>query len=108
MKKYMVTSTRKNPDKYIELLKDQVRRAMDANKVNFDDWRKSQADLFKEQGKHFFDYTKGVTQTAIMTNTDYTQVNIGSTVKFISKVIKMERGEQGKVIITFELEEARI
>jgi hypothetical protein len=82
MKHHTVISTRKNPDKYIELL--------------------------RQQGKHFFNYEKGVMQTAVFDNGTYTQVNIGSTVKFISKVIKMELNGQDKVVITFELGEARI
>lgn len=96
----LVKSKYKNPDKFIEQLKEKIKWANDSSDL----WAK---DFHREKGKYWFAYAPGVT-LAVSTSIDkIQQATIGQRVRFDGEVISLKKNVD-KYEAVFEIHEVRL
>lgn len=98
---FEVRSKYKNPDKYVERLKDEAKRAWEYSDS-------SNEDFWKERGVHWFNYESGVTKTVSLQAKDASESRIDQTVRLEGKIIGYERTESGRYTVTMEIKEVRL
>ena len=104
-RKYTVESKYKNPDKYIEVLKNTVQWKDECMRLR-DKWREEDA---KKLGNHWFTYEDGV--TIDVTNFDreeIKQVSCGDKVRINGEVTSINKDSDGSFGLVLSLGEVML
>uniref|UniRef100_A0A6H1ZRI4 Uncharacterized protein n=1 Tax=viral metagenome TaxID=1070528 RepID=A0A6H1ZRI4_9ZZZZ len=91
----------KNAEKYIKRLKNEIERINGRH----NDLRKW---WYATRGLFWFDYKDVVEQKAVLSTEDARKFHVEDEVIVHGKIIKFERGDNGKYVVTFTLKTVRV